>query len=159
MTLRSNFDFQQRLHRRTLLKGVGISMAMPWLSAMDPAFGASTKQVPKRFVAMTLGLGLLADNLNPSQTGREYKPSAYLKDFHDLKNDFTVISGTSHPGVGGGHRAESSFCLLHQCQQEYLPVIQFQLIVWRNTLATKHDFHSFWRCPGVIARHTPRTEQ
>ena len=67
MTLRSNFDFQQRLHRRTLLKGVGISMAMPWLSAMDPAFGASTKQVPKRFVAMTLGLGLLADNLNPSQ--------------------------------------------------------------------------------------------
>ena len=108
VTLRAHFDFQQRLHRRALLKGAGVSMAMPWLSAMDPSFGASTKQVPKRFVAMTLGLGLLADNLNPSQTGREYQPSAYLKDFHDLRNDFTVISGTSHPGVGGGHRAESS---------------------------------------------------
>ena len=65
MTLRAHFDFQQRLDRRTLLKGAGVSMAMPWLSAMDSTFGASTKKVPKRFVAMTLGLGLLADNLNP----------------------------------------------------------------------------------------------
>ena len=108
VTLQAHFDFQQKLHRRTLLKGAGVSMAMPWLSAMDSTFAASTKNLPKRFVAMTLGLGLLADNLNPTQTGREYQPSPYLKDFHDLRNDFTVISGTSHPGVGGGHRAESS---------------------------------------------------
>ena len=44
VTLRAHFDFQQRLDRRTLLKGAGVSMAMPWLSAMDSTFGASTKQ-------------------------------------------------------------------------------------------------------------------
>ena len=108
MTLRTNFNFRQQLHRRTLLKGAGVSMAMPWLSAMESSFGAPTKKTPRRFVAMTLGLGLLADNLNPKQTGREYQSSAYLKDFDDLRKDFTVVSGTSHPGVGGGHRAESS---------------------------------------------------
>ena len=96
MTLRAHFDFQQRLDRRTLLKGAGVSMAMPWLSAMDSTFGASTKQVPKRFVAMTLGLGLLADNLNPTQTGREYQPSAYLKDFHDLNPYVYQKSSNSH---------------------------------------------------------------
>ena len=108
MTLRTNFNFRQQLHRRTLLKGAGVSMAMPWLSAMESSFGAPTKKTPRRFVAMTLGLGLLADNLNPKQTGREYQSSAYLKDFDDLRKDFTVVSGSSHPGVGGGHRAESS---------------------------------------------------
>ena len=108
MTLRTNFNFQQQLHRRTLLKGAGVSMAMPWLSAMESSFGAPTIKTPRRFVAMTLGLGLLADKLNPKQTGREYQSSAYLKDFDDLRKDFTVVSGTSHPGVGGGHRAESS---------------------------------------------------
>ena len=108
VTLRTHFNFRQQLHRRTLLKGAGVSMAMPWLSAMESSFGAPTKKTPRRFVAMTLGLGLLADNLNPKQTGREYQSSAYLKDFDDLRKDFTVVSGTSHPGVGGGHRAESS---------------------------------------------------
>ena len=108
MTLRTNFNFRQQLNRRTLLKGAGVSMAMPWLSAMESSFGTPIKKTPRRFVALTLGLGLLADNLNPKQTGREYQSSAYLKDFDDLRKDFTVVSGSSHPGVGGGHRAESS---------------------------------------------------
>ena len=108
MTLRVRCDFQKRLNRRTILQGAGVSMAMPWLSAMESAFGASKKSVPKRFVAMTLGLGLLADNLNPTKSGSSYTPSAYLKDFQDLKDSFSIVSGTSHPGVQGGHRAESS---------------------------------------------------
>ena len=108
MTSRVHCDFQQRLNRRTILQGAGVSMAMPWLSAMESAFGASKKSAPKRFVAMTLGLGLLADNLNPTKSGSSYTPSAYLKDFQDLKDSFSIVSGTSHPGVQGGHRAESS---------------------------------------------------
>lgn len=108
MASRVRCDFQKRLNRRTILQGAGVSMAMPWLSAMESAFGASKKSVPKRFVAMTLGLGLLADNLNPTKAGNAYAPSAYLKDFQDLKDSFSIVSGTSHPGVQGGHRAESS---------------------------------------------------
>ena len=37
-----------------------------------------------------------------------YKPSRYLAGLDDLRNDFTVVSGTSHPGVSGGHSAEGS---------------------------------------------------
>lgn len=84
-------------------------MALPWLSAMRPAFaGNGQASAPKRFVSMTLGLGLVGDNLNPEQSGFDYEPSLYLKSVQDLRDRFTVISGTSHPGVTGGHRAEAS---------------------------------------------------
>ena len=103
------FNFRRRISRRTLLRGVGVSMAIPWLSAMEAAFASpSTQRPPQRFVALTLGLGLHAENLNPTETGRGYRPSRYLRAIDDLRDQFTVISGTSHPGVTGGHRAEAS---------------------------------------------------
>jgi len=99
-----------KLSRRTMLRGAGVAIGLPWLSAMQKAIAApaDSDASPKRFVAMTLGLGLLADNLNPTDTGRDYKPSRYLEPLADLRDQLTVISGTSHPGVSGGHRAEAS---------------------------------------------------
>jgi hypothetical protein len=109
MDLRVNCDFRRTLHRRTLLKGAGVALAVPWLSAMHAAFGATAAaRPPRRFVAVTLGLGLLADNLNPKQAGRDYEPSTYLEPLRGLRDRLTVISGASHPGVSGGHRAEAS---------------------------------------------------
>ena len=103
-----SFCFQRHLQRRTLLRGAGVAIGLPWLSAMQAACAAETQEAPKRFVAMTLGLGLLSENLNPSSDGFDYEPSRYLKPLRDLRNEFTVISGSSHPGVTGGHRAEAS---------------------------------------------------
>lgn len=99
-----------QLSRRTMLRGAGVAIGLPWLSAMQKAIAAPEESdaAPKRFVAMTLGLGLLADHLNPTETGRDYKPSRYLEPLADLRDQLTVISGTSHPGVSGGHRAEAS---------------------------------------------------
>jgi hypothetical protein len=109
MDIRVNCDFRRALPRRTLLKGAGVAMAVPWLSAMNAAFGATAAvRPPRRFVAITLGLGLLADNLNPRQAGRDYESSTYLEPLSDLRDRLTVISGASHPGVSGGHRAEAS---------------------------------------------------
>jgi hypothetical protein len=104
-----HFDFQRSLCRRTVLRGAGVALAMPWLSAMHAAFGrTSVSRPPRRFVAMTLSLGLLPENLNPHQAGPGYASSPYLEPLQDLRDRFTVISGTSHPGVSGGHRAEAS---------------------------------------------------
>lgn len=109
MTTDIHFNFRRRLSRRTILRGAGAAMALPWLHAMNSAWAAPEKQQPpRRFVAMTLGLGLHAENLFPSQPGRGYEASPYLKPLAHIRDKVTVISGVSHPGVSGGHRAEAS---------------------------------------------------
>lgn len=103
------FNLGRSINRRTILRGAGVSMALPWLTAMERACASTpAPKQPKRFVAMTLGLGLIGDNLNPQQSGSNYELSPYLQEVAGLKDRFTVISGTSHPEVGGGHRAEAS---------------------------------------------------
>lgn len=91
-------------------------MGLPWLTAMQRTLGKDAqatldqngKQGPKRFVAMTLTLGLHGPNLVPEGEGRDYRPSRYLEKLQDLRDSLTVVSGSSHPGVNGGHRAEAS---------------------------------------------------
>lgn len=106
---RAHVHTGRTLSRRAVLKGTGVALAVPWLSAMTPAFaGANASAPPRRFVAMTLGLGLVPDNLFPAEEGRGWKPSLYLEPLADLREKLTLVSGTSHPGVSGGHRAEAS---------------------------------------------------
>lgn len=105
----STFTFKNHLSRRAMLRGAGITLGLPLLEAMTPAL-AAVKEVKtaKRFVGVSLALGLHNPNLVPEGVGRDYKPSRYLKGIQDLRNDFSVVSGSSHPGVTGGHTAEGS---------------------------------------------------
>lgn len=92
-----------------MLRGAGIALGLPMLEAMTPALavGKESKRA-KRFVGVSMALGLHNPNLVPEGAGRDYKASRYLKSIQDLRNDFTVVSGSSHPGVTGGHTAEGS---------------------------------------------------
>ena len=100
---------KKALSRRTVLKQAGIALCLPMLDAMVPAFAAGgTPARPRRFVGISLSLGLHNPLLVPADKGAGYTPSPYLKDIQDIREDFTVISGTSHPGVNGGHSAEAS---------------------------------------------------
>lgn len=104
-----NFNFGRRISRRAVLRGAGVALALPLLDAMTPAFGAvGESRKAKRFVGVSLALGLHGPNLVPATSGRNYQPSMYLKSLQDIRNDFTVVSGSSHPGVTGGHTAEGS---------------------------------------------------
>lgn len=104
-----NIHTGKQLSRRTTLQAGGVSLGLPLLDAMTPAFAKQTqKSKASRFVGISLTLGLHSPNLVPENAGRDYKPSRYLKSLQDLRQDFTVVSGTSHPGVVGGHTAEGS---------------------------------------------------
>ena len=84
-------------------------MALPWLDAMTPAFAKSSASIPpRRFVAVSLSLGLHAPNLDPIDSGFNYTPSPYLSRIQDLQKDMTIVTGSSHPGVTGGHKASGS---------------------------------------------------
>lgn len=101
-----------RLSRRTFLRGTGISIALPFLEAMIPAFAkeaAVAASVPRRFVAINIPLGFLGEKFFPTGAGKDYQLSPYLEPAGALKDHFTVFSGVSHPGVDGGHETQKSF--------------------------------------------------
>jgi hypothetical protein len=103
------FTFQKHLSRRALLRGAGVTLGLPLLEAMTPALAAVPEaKTARRFVGVSMALGLHNPNLVPEGSGRDYRPSRYLKSIQDLREDFTVVSGSSHPGVTGGHTAEGS---------------------------------------------------
>ncbi len=103
-----HFNFNRSLSRRAALRAAGVSLTLPMLDAMSPAFAASAPARPKRFVGISLSLGLHAPNWMPEGAGTQYKASKYLQAHEDLRKDFTIVSGSSHPGVTGGHTAEGS---------------------------------------------------
>lgn len=100
--------------RRMLLKGTGVSLALPFLEAMTPtsrALASITGSVRRRMVCIAYPLSLHTPNLFPAEAGRDYQLTPYLEVLKDLRDDFTVFSGLWHPGMeaAGGHGAESSF--------------------------------------------------
>lgn len=103
-----SFVVNRRIDRRVLLRGLGVSMALPWLDSMRPAFGRESKSArdaPKRFVGVSNGLGFHAPYFFPEKSGRDYMAPRYFQQIDHLRDQYTIISGVSHPEVGGGHKA------------------------------------------------------
>lgn len=96
------------LSRRTLLRGTGVALALPWLDCMQPAFAAAATP-PMRFVGILNYLSFHTPNLFPKQSGAGYTPSPYLESLRGRLDDITVISGLNHPGVRDGHASDKSF--------------------------------------------------
>ena len=99
------------MNRRTMLKSAGVALGLPALEAVQSSLlrADSTVSAPKRMLAVCNNLGVLPDNFFPQTAGRDYAPSAYLKHLSDFREDFTVVSGVSHPGVDGSHSSDVSF--------------------------------------------------
>jgi hypothetical protein len=70
---------------------------------------SAVEGAPRRMFAICNNLGVLPEPFFPKETGRDYTLSPYLQPFKDVRNDFTVFSGVSHPNVDGGHPSDISF--------------------------------------------------
>jgi hypothetical protein len=98
------------LTRRRVLRAAGVTLALPLLDAFgSPRVGAATVAPPRRMVCICTPLGLHAPNLLPTQPGRDYALTPYLEILQDFRDDFSVISGLSHPDVGSSHDSIYSF--------------------------------------------------
>ncbi|MDA0284835.1 MAG: DUF1552 domain-containing protein [Planctomycetota bacterium] len=99
-----------RVARRTFLRGAGVSLALPLLECMLPRRAiAAAKLMPPRMLLISNNLGVLPKPFFPPTTGPAYELSPYLTSLADFRDDFTVFSGLSHPGVSGGHSTENCF--------------------------------------------------
>src|SRR5262249_6540001 len=98
--LKSTGSNRSAISRRSLLRGAGVSLALPMLNAMAPlAAHAQAAAKPRRMFGICNNLGLLPGEFFPTDAGRDYTPSNYLKILQDYRKDFTVLSGVSHPNV------------------------------------------------------------
>ena len=93
--------------RRHFLRGVGITLSLPWLESLGGLLhAADAEKEPRRLLLVCLPLGIFRDAIIPKQGGLGYEPTEYLSALTDFRDQFTVISGLDHPGVGGGHAAQ-----------------------------------------------------
>jgi len=89
---------------------MGVTLALPLLECMRPVFARATgPESPRRMLLISNNLGVLPKPFFPAATGRDYELSPYLSALADFRNEFTVCSGLSHPGVVGGHSTENCF--------------------------------------------------
>ena len=96
--------------RRSFLRGVGVTLALPLLNA-DADQSDASRETPRRMICVCAPLGLHPDNFFPTEVGGDYQLSPYLEILSEYRNDFTVISGLSHAGMGSSfaHQASASF--------------------------------------------------
>jgi hypothetical protein len=60
-------------------------------------------------VCINTPLGVHPPYFFPQKAGKEYELTLYLEVLKDFRNDFTVMSGLSHPEVGSSHDSNYSF--------------------------------------------------
>lgn len=92
--------------RRHFLKAGTAVLALPWLESLARG---QEKDPPKRLISVCTSFGLYGPAFFPAKVGRDYEASEYLKVLGDLRDQFTVFSGISHPDIGGDHASEACF--------------------------------------------------
>ncbi len=85
------------LARRTVLRGLGTALALPFLEAMMPAArAANMAQAPKRLAVFYTPNGMTMDAYRPAATGRDFVLPSTLAPLAPYREDMVVISGLGH---------------------------------------------------------------
>ena len=112
---------KRALSRRTVLRGMGVSLALPLLDAMVPALTAAvnTPATPVRrygFFYMPNGVAMNHTGVNywkPQTVGSDFEFSPILKPLEPFRNQMTVVSGLHNRqaeafGDGNGDHTRST---------------------------------------------------
>ena len=107
------------LPRRTVLRGIGAAVALPFLDAMVPALRAgSVARQAKRFgVVYGFPNGVLLRDLVPVNAGANFEITPILRPLEGYRDQLTVVSGLSNANAdpfetGNGPHSRSSGCWL-----------------------------------------------
>ena len=88
---------RKHISRRTVLRGIGASIALPLLDAMNPAATAWAQtpagDTPKRFAFIGFPHGAVMDRWSPAQAGPDYEMSPILEPLTPFREHLTIVSG------------------------------------------------------------------
>jgi len=100
----TSFITKKYLPRRTFLRGMGVSLALPLLDSMVPAQTpvARTAASPKsRFCGIYLPHGATMDKWTPAKEGSGFEFNETLKPLEKLRDRINVVTNLAHPLAGG----------------------------------------------------------
>ena len=109
-----------QLSRRTLLRGIGTTVALPLLDAMSPAFSATPSrlgnQIPVRMAFSYVPNGIIMEDWTPADAGALKALPSILEPVSEFRGDVMLLSGLTHnngralgDGPGDHARAAASF--------------------------------------------------
>ena len=87
---------RKALSRRSLLRGMGVTVGLPFLDAMQPALAAPAKERPVRMVFLYVPNGIDMANWNPSYKGPLQKLPRILEPLEPFKNDLLLMGNLTH---------------------------------------------------------------
>ena len=101
------FITKRHIPRRTFLRGMGASIALPLLDAMVPAMAAAPGPIT-RYSFLHVPHGASPGHWNPTGAGKKWELSPVLQALAPFKDRLTVISGTDHAMAGSLSPEESA---------------------------------------------------
>jgi hypothetical protein len=128
------------LSRRTILRGMGAAISLPFLDAMLPAFAAATEP-PVRMAWFYTPNGIDMRHWSPAEEGALAELPAILAPLEPLKNDVLVLSNlTAHwarPLLDGGGDHARAMSAYMSGVQVYKTATDFKLGVSADQLAAR----------------------
>lgn len=116
-----------KISRRTMLRGSGALLALPYLEAMMPssALALPRPQTTPRLGIFYFGMGMNVRQFFPKDYGPDFSATRILKPLEEHRGDFTVLSGT-YLKNGGGHKG--TYCFTTGIEREKKQAISFDQV-------------------------------
>ncbi len=138
------FITKKALHRRTFLRGVGATLALPLLDSMIPALSAKAFKPTPRLGFIYIANGVIQQRWIPATTGKNYELSPTLKPLAPVKDYVNVLSGLSHlqadtfgDGTGDHPRSSAVWLTGVHAYDRSRPDIEVKLATTADQLAAK----------------------
>lgn len=98
------------LSRRRVLRGLGATIALPFLNAMSPARAASAGKAPVRMGFIFMPNGVRQDKWTPEGAGADFKFSPILQPLERHRGSLNILTELGHMNCreGDGHYAKTA---------------------------------------------------
>lgn len=83
---------KKALARRTFLRGVGVTLALPVMDAMTPALTAAASS-PTRMAFVYHPVGMIMDRWTPTKDGKDFEFTPSMKAIEPFRENLTVLTG------------------------------------------------------------------
>ena len=137
------FITKKKMARRTMLKGLGASLALPMLDSMMPALSAATTPTT-RLGWVYASHGVIWSQWKPTQLGYGFELTPNLKPLEKLNGQFNVLTGLSHleadtkgDGSGDHTRASAAWLTGVHAYDRTRPGVEVKLATTADQLAAQ----------------------